>query len=1258
MLKKTTLTACALYALTSVVFAQTKTNHSALARTAQEHKQQEVQNFQKALLLAKKKGWEPSFKTKDGNIAMLIGVDNFGLPIYYTTENSVAAATTGASRLWSGGSSGLNLSGSSANMKNKMALWDGGAVLASHVEINNRIDQRDNAPTVSEHSTHVAGTMIGAGINPLAKGMAYGSQGILAFSYANDASEMSSVASGLLLSNHSYGSLSGWNYNEPQNRWEFWGRPNENEDYKFGFYDASAQMFDSIAYNAPNYLIVKSSGNTRDMNGPAVGQTYYRYDQNGQMTSAGPRPSGISSNNGYDIIPTAGTAKNILTVGAVNGLPYGYIKKEDVVISTFSSWGPTDDGRIKPDIVADGVEVLSSVSSSNNSYARFSGTSMSAPNATGSLFLLQEYYAQLHSGAFMRSATLKALAIHTADEAGMNPGPDYVYGWGLLNVAKAAEVIKSKNTGSNLIYEYDLANGSTFTTDVVASGKGSLVATIVWTDPKGTVETIGVLNNTTAKLINDLDIRITKGSTVFKPWTLDPSVPSAAATQGDNVLDNVERINIDNVIPGETYTIQVSHKGNLQRGNQAYTLVISGVGGQAYCSSAPSANNGTRIEEVSFGSINMVNASGCTTYNNYTSLSTPAEPGQSIPLTVKVGSCDATTADKVVKVFIDFNNNGNFTDAGELVATSGVITGAGTFTGNVYISSTVSVGSSTIMRVVAQETSTASDVNPCGSYSKGETQDFKITFVAPSNDLTVLEVIAPETGDCASPSQIVAVRIKNNGIAPKTNIPVTVTVRNGTAVVANYSTNFNIAIAPNNASVVNFPLGFATTAGTTYSVTASVNARDDQFPLNDTARTEVVIPSQPAAPSGAAVEICGSTLNFRVQPANETLVYQWYDSPTASNPVSIGANGSLNTTSPASTYYVSTGWGGKAGLINKNQHSSGGYMDLAGGAHYMNYSSTAPLRLESARLYIGNPGKVTFSVITNVTQTATGFQYNMISSKTIDVFATTPTPTPGSKDGNNPADTGFVYYLGIDLPPGNHAIMTQTSGGATIFRNNNITAAPYPITSGNGIFSFTGNSAVMQSDPNYFQGYYYYLYDLNLMTYDCKSQQATVVPTTQQAPVISANGNVLTSNISGGVTFQWYLNNNPVSGANPNSFTATENGLYSLGIQTSSGCILTSNTVNVTTTALPDVNPQEIGLKVIPNAAASTLQVQFTVQQKADLSVAILNMSGQTLYTQNIGRFSGNYNKTIAIPQLTSGVYLVHLVHNGKQYKQKLAIVR
>jgi len=618
------------------------------------------------------------------------------------------------------------------------------------------------------------------------------------FSYDN--SEMLTEASGLLLSNHSYGEIAGWYYNSGASpaRWEFRGRFDENEDYKFGYYSTKGQLWDSIAYNAPYYLIVKSAGNNRNVNGPAVGQGYFRYDANGVMASAGTRPDGISSNDGYDIIPSYGTAKNILTIGAVNIIATGYTKPSDVVMSSFSSWGPTDDGRIKPDVVAAGVNLMSSVASSDNAYDTYSGTSMASPNATGSLLLLQEYYSQLHAGSFMRSATLKGLVIHTADEAGFSPGPDYQHGWGLINMSKAAAAITSNNT-RHLIQEAVLNNGNTFSQTVVATGEGPLVATISWTDPKGAVEPLGTaFNNPTKRLVHDLDIVVKKGATTYQPWVLSPSVPSAAATKGNNNTDNVEKVTIDDVVPGQTYTIEITHKGTLERGSQAYSLLVSGVGGVAYCASNPTSTAGARIDSVaigvSTGSVNNKNAAGCTSYSNFTNLIASLQPGQTVPFFARLNSCDATSVDKVVKVFMDTNNDGDFADAGETLATSGVINGNGDFNGSITIPSGMAVGYTSILRVVMQETSSAAAVTPCGTYAKGETQDYRVAISTPAIDAGVVELVSPSTTDCRSTEQYATLRIRNYGTGTVTNVPLTLEVKQGATTVANLNPFFTGSI--------------------------------------------------------------------------------------------------------------------------------------------------------------------------------------------------------------------------------------------------------------------------------------------------------------------------------------------------------------------------------------------------------------------------------------------------------------------------------
>ena len=244
-------------------------------------------------------------------------------------------------------------------------------------------------------------------------------------------------------------------------------------------------------------------------------------------------------------------------------------------MSSFSAWGPTDDGRIKPDIVANGVSLFSSTAAANNiTYGSSSGTSMSAPNATGSLMLLQEHYNNLN-GTFMRAATLKGLAIHSADEAGLNPGPDYVFGHGLLNAEKAAEVI-SQNNVESFIKEEVLEDGASYTFEFEYDGSSPLVGTISWTDVPGEVsEELPVLDDPTLRLVNDLDIRISNASMSYEPWILDPANPEGAATTGDNFRDNVEKIFIADA-PAGTYTVTVTHKGALEGGSQPFSLILSG----------------------------------------------------------------------------------------------------------------------------------------------------------------------------------------------------------------------------------------------------------------------------------------------------------------------------------------------------------------------------------------------------------------------------------------------------------------------------------------------------------------------------------------------------------------------------------------------------------------------------------------------------------------------------------------------------------
>lgn len=475
-------------------------------------------------------------------------------------------------------------------MAGRLGLWDGGRASASHREFTgitsptSRISQNDVA-ALNNHTTHLAGTLVARGENASAKGMAYGAQ-LSVWDYTNDIAELATAAPNLLVSNHSYGPVTGWVYNESRPgtdsnlKWEWWGNTaiSASEDYLFGFYTTNASDLDRIAYNNPFFLMVRSADNKRSETGPPTGTPYFLKNTTTRSTIV------RSRNDAYDVIPAEATAKNVLTVGAAN-ISFSSQNKAVLLGSTaFSGWGPTDDGRIKPDLLGIGTNVLSSIATNDTAYGTYSGTSMAAANVSGSLFLLQELYATQRApglpsgGQFMRAATLRGLALHTANRANPETGPDYRQGWGLLNTEAAARVLLNENQ-ANLVLEKTLAPGGLFNQSITAQGNEPLVITLCWTDPEGTPTTVNAssVNSRTPKLVNDLDLRLKTSQQTEFPFVLDPAQPASTATRGDNSRDNVEQIYIAKPVSGQTYTISVSHKGTMTYSSQPFSIIVSGL---------------------------------------------------------------------------------------------------------------------------------------------------------------------------------------------------------------------------------------------------------------------------------------------------------------------------------------------------------------------------------------------------------------------------------------------------------------------------------------------------------------------------------------------------------------------------------------------------------------------------------------------------------------------------------------------------------
>ena len=485
-------------------------------------------------------------------------------PIYITTTNLKSAIATQTIALSPGGDLGLDLEGEGYTI----GIWELDYPLESHQEFMNsdgtsRVSAIDtNNPNVGGgHASHVAGTLGASGVSGSAKGMAPKSY-IVSGNVAGHKTETANehLSSGMLVSNHSYGIV-------VDSDTESWFLGSYASFNYAGSTNDGARSWDQILYNSPYYTKVESAGN------------------DGTFSYTGGLGPGLDKLTGSTVCKN-----NIVVANAniiVNIPPFGNPAITGANIASSSSQGPTDDGRIKPDIAGRGTNVYSCDDVTESSYGQSTGTSMAAPGVAGSLLILQEHYNNLNS-SFMRSSTLKGLVCHTATDDAENPnvsaipypGPDPFWGWGLLNAKFAAQTIIDAQTNAAIVEEKTLNNGEIYSFTVNVSGSEKLMATICWTDLAGQTQN-GILNSTTPALVNDLDLRITDSdNNEFLPWKLDLSnLPYAI--KGDNIVDNIERVEVDLPTTGQ-YTITISHKGIIPGttpgsvGIQEYSLIVTG----------------------------------------------------------------------------------------------------------------------------------------------------------------------------------------------------------------------------------------------------------------------------------------------------------------------------------------------------------------------------------------------------------------------------------------------------------------------------------------------------------------------------------------------------------------------------------------------------------------------------------------------------------------------------------------------------------
>jgi len=245
--------------------------------------------------------------------------------------------------------------------------------------------------------------------------------------------------------------------------------------------------------------------------------------------------------------------KNVIACGNLSYLD---------VLESSSSRGPSEDGRIKPDICANGVGQLST--NGPNTYQTGGGTSAACPGVAGIITQLHQAYRDLNGGQNAEGALLKACLLNTADDLG-NPGPDYRFGWGRVNALRAVTTLEDNRYVSGLITQ-----GTTLTHNItVPANTKQLRVMLYWNDVEGDPLA-------SKALVNDLNFIVSDpSSNNTEPWVLNPApnatTLNANAVRGVDDLNNMEQVTINDPVAG-VYTISID--GFLiPQGPQKYYLV-------------------------------------------------------------------------------------------------------------------------------------------------------------------------------------------------------------------------------------------------------------------------------------------------------------------------------------------------------------------------------------------------------------------------------------------------------------------------------------------------------------------------------------------------------------------------------------------------------------------------------------------------------------------------------------------------------------
>ncbi|MCC9019553.1 S8 family serine peptidase [Flavobacterium lipolyticum] len=425
-------------------------------------------------------------KDKLEEIAELNWVQHIELVPAPVQSNNIPGSTSHKANILGSGIPGLGYGLTGKGVK--IGVWDNN--LEPHKDHTGRVTIKEYED-YGDHGLHVSGTIAGAGLlDPRARGMAPEVQ------------------------------MYGWNFNTQSN-----GLTVQAERV-MSVRDDDIEMTSNSygVHNIKGFNTLRYESSDRGDDDATVRYPYLLHIYaNGNSQTTNPGGFNTCTHNSKNALHVANT-------------------KTDNSINSGSSFGPTIDGRLVPQIAGVGTDVYSL--SYVNSYTSKTGTSMSTPGVTGTLALLYERYKNSY-GKRPLASLMKALVTNTANDAG-NLGPDYKYGFGNINGLRAIKVLDK-----GMFYTGSVANGATYEKDIVVpAGLVSLKVMLAYSDISATPGAVSVQ-------VNDLDIKIVRDGKTTLPWVLNPTTPDVNAIRGVDNMNNIEQVTLDNPVAG-TYKIIVT----------------------------------------------------------------------------------------------------------------------------------------------------------------------------------------------------------------------------------------------------------------------------------------------------------------------------------------------------------------------------------------------------------------------------------------------------------------------------------------------------------------------------------------------------------------------------------------------------------------------------------------------------------------------------------------------------------------------------